>query len=46
MVDDSTVLGRVRAAAAKRILYLAIITAYLPDPEHWSADFRERKTRR
>jgi len=22
--------------------YLAIITAYLPEPAHWSADFRER----
>ena len=24
--------------------YLAVITAYLPDPGHWSADFRERKS--
>lgn len=23
--------------------YVAVITAYLPDPAHWSADFRERK---
>ena len=23
--------------------YLAIITAYLPDPEQWSADFRRRR---
>ena len=22
--------------------YLAIITAYLPDPAHWSEDFRRR----
>lgn len=24
--------------------YLAVITVYLPDPAHWSADFRERKS--
>jgi hypothetical protein len=24
--------------------YLAIITAYLPDPREWSSDFKERKT--
>ena len=23
--------------------YLAVITAYVPEPAHWSADFRERK---
>lgn len=23
--------------------YLAIITAYVPEPAHWSADFRERE---
>lgn len=23
--------------------YLAIITAYIPDPDLWSSDFRERK---
>lgn len=23
--------------------YLAVITAYLPEPAHWSPDFRERR---
>ncbi len=26
-----------------KVDYLAIITAYVPQPEHWSSDFRERK---
>ena len=24
--------------------YLAVITAYVPEPAHWSADFRERRS--
>ncbi|ARA93767.1 hypothetical protein AWN76_011725 [Rhodothermaceae bacterium RA] len=28
---------------APKVDYLAIITAYLPDPEAWSEDFKRRK---
>ena len=77
MVNDIGIVERVRASAAKRILYLphaikamarptaiiarseveavllrgeviedyvAVITAYVPDPAQWSADFRQRKS--
>ncbi len=52
MTDDSGVLGRVRTAAALRVLFvphaikamarLAVITAYVPDPAQWTLDFRRR----
>ncbi len=32
----------IHAVCAPREDYLAIITAYLPDPHEWSSDFRKR----
>jgi hypothetical protein len=32
----------IHIACSPKEEYLAIITAYLPDPEEWSADFRNR----
>lgn len=33
----------IHAACAPKPEYLAVITAYLPDPEQWEADFRRRR---
>jgi hypothetical protein len=33
----------IHAVCSPKDEFLAIITAYLPDPEEWSADFRTRK---
>ena len=33
----------VHVVCSPRVDYLAIITAYVPEPADWSVDFRERK---
>lgn len=33
----------IHVACSPKPDYLAIITAYIPHPDHWSADFKERK---
>ncbi|MEQ1543535.1 DUF4258 domain-containing protein [Methyloglobulus sp.] len=33
----------VHVVCAPKIEYLVVITAYLPSPEHWSIDFKQRK---
>ena len=41
----ATPQGRVvHVVCSPKADYLAIITAYVPEPAHWSADFRERKS--
>ena len=46
---ESCLLLRVRAGRVLHVVcapkeeYLAVITAYLPSPEQWSADFRTRE---
>jgi len=46
---ESCLLLRVRVGRALHVVcapkdeYLAVITAYLPSPEQWSADFKARK---
>jgi hypothetical protein len=33
----------IHVVGSPKIEYLAVITAYLPDPAEWSPDFRKRK---
>ncbi len=33
----------VHVVCAPKAEYLAVITAYVPDPEQWSADFKSRR---
>lgn len=48
---SSLILGRghqnrpLHVVCAPKDEYLAIITAYLPDPQEWSSDFKERVQR-
>lgn len=32
----------IHIVCAPKVAYLAVITAYIPDPDHWSSDFRTR----
>jgi Domain of unknown function (DUF4258) len=34
----------VHVVCSPKVEYLAVITAYLPDPARWSPDFRERRS--
>lgn len=33
----------IHVVCAPKTEYLVVITAYLPSPEHWSRDFKQRK---